>query len=54
MKNLRVFEVRSSLPALTPMEKEAMESAEDRLVGLKGIKATKIRRYEEMKKVEEK
>jgi len=50
MRNLRVFEVRSSLPELTPMESAAMESAEGRLDELKVKKATKIRRYEEMKK----
>lgn len=50
MRNLRVFEVRSSLPELTPMEKEAMESAEGRLDELKVKKATKIKRYEAIKK----
>ncbi len=48
MKNLRIFEQRTEMPELTPMEKEAIKSAEERLDNLRIQKVEKIKRYEKM------
>ena len=52
MVNYHIFEPKSQITEMTPMEKEAMKNAEDRLDNLKVKKAAKIKRYEEMKKGE--
>jgi len=52
MKNYHIFEQKEEIPEMTPMEKNAMKNAEDRLDNLKVKKATKIKKYEEMKKEE--
>ncbi len=54
MENFHIFEQKAEIPEMTLMEKEAMKNAEMRLQELKLEKVTKIKRYEEMKKVEDK
>ena len=50
MKNYHIFEQKEEIPEMTPMEKDAMNNAEEKLKELKVKKANKIKRYEQMKK----
>ena len=50
MKNYHIFEQKAQIPEMTPMEKEAIKNAEERLEELKKQKEEKIKRYEQMKK----
>lgn len=50
MKNYHIFEQKTEIPEMTPMEKEAMKNAEIRLDELKLEKVMKIQRYQELKK----
>jgi len=50
MKNYYIFEQKKDIPEMTPMEKEAIKNAEERLEKLEKVKVEKIKRYEQMKK----
>lgn len=49
MTNYHIFEQKPDIPEMTPMEKEALKKAGERLEMLKGVKAEKIKKYEKLK-----